>query len=87
MRWTTMRKAEIIEAIQSGSLTPTEAMCQHGLSEEELAAWMRDYLSHGRAGLRVTKLQQYHPRRPRLAASQANEHGAGTGDRRHSFGR
>ncbi len=75
MRWTTMRKAEIIEAIQSGRLTPVEAMDRHGLSEEELAAWMRDYLAHGRAGPRVTKLQQYHPRGFGLTTREANGHG------------
>jgi transposase-like protein len=71
MRWTTMRKAAIIEAIQNGHLTPVEAKNQHGVSDEELAAWMRDYLANGRAGLRVTKLHQYQPRRSKLTASQA----------------
>ena len=74
MRWTTLRKAEIIEAIQNGHLTPAQAMGQYGLSEEELAAWTRDYLAHGSAGLRATKLQQYHPSRSRLTASEANGH-------------
>ena len=74
MRWTTLRKVEIIEALQNGHLTPAQAMGQRGLSEEELAAWTRDYLAHGGAGLRATKLQQYHPRRSKPTASQANAH-------------
>jgi len=61
MRWTPKRKAEVTEAIQNGRLTPAEAIERHGLSEEELAAWMRDFLAHGRAGLSITKLQQYRP--------------------------
>jgi transposase-like protein len=72
MRWTSKRKAEIIEAIQSGRLTPAEAMGRHEVSEEELAAWVRDYVGHGRAGLRATKLQQYHPRRSGPTIREAN---------------
>jgi transposase-like protein len=71
MRWTMKRKAEIIEAIQNGRMTAAEATERHGLSEEELAAWMRNYLAHGKDGLRVTKLQQYQSRRSRTI-SQAN---------------
>jgi hypothetical protein len=74
MRWTPLRKAEILDAIQNGHLTPVEAMDRLGLSEEELAAWIRDYLAHGTAGLRVTKLQQYHPRRSGLTACQTDGH-------------
>ena len=62
MRWTPKRKAEIIEAILNGRLIPVDAIKQYGLSEEELAAWLRDYLDHGREGLRVTKLQRYRQR-------------------------
>ncbi|MBV8121462.1 MAG: DUF1153 domain-containing protein [Alphaproteobacteria bacterium] len=73
MRWTPKRKEEITEAIQSGRLTAAEAIERHGLSEEELAAWMRDFLAHGRAGLRVTKLQRYRPR-PSRFISDDNGH-------------
>jgi transposase-like protein len=73
MRWTPKRKAEIAEAIRNGHLTPAEAKKRHGLSDEELAAWMRDYRAHGRAGLRVTQFQRYHPRRSKLI-SKANGH-------------
>ena len=73
MRWTPKRKAEIVEAIQNGRLTLAKAMDRHGLSEEELAAWMRDYLTHGLDGLRVTRLQQYHPRRSRLNGHRLQE--------------
>ena len=73
MRWTPKRKAEIIEEIQNGRLTAEEAKERHGLSDEELAAWMRDYLAHGRAGLRVTQFQRYRPRRSR-PIPEANGH-------------
>jgi hypothetical protein len=57
VRWTSKRKEEIIVAIKGGLITAVEAQRQHGLSDEELAAWIRDYLAYGRGGLRVTKLQ------------------------------
>jgi Protein of unknown function (DUF1153) len=69
MRWTVRRKAEVVVAIAQGRITIAEAKERHGLSEEELAAWQRDYTAHGEAGLRATWLQQYrrggHPRRGR----------------------
>ncbi len=58
MRWTSNRKAEIVEAILIGQLSPADAIKQYELSKEELAAWMRDYLDHGLEGLRVTKSQR-----------------------------
>jgi transposase-like protein len=73
MRWTPKRKAEVIEAIQNGRLTPVEAMARHELSEEELAAWMRDLLAYGKAGLRSTMLQHYRSR-SRLTIGEANGH-------------
>lgn len=63
MRWTPKRKEEVVAAIAQGQMTTAEARAQHGLSEEELAAWQRDYAAHGKAGLRTTWLQRYRGRR------------------------
>jgi Protein of unknown function (DUF1153) len=48
-------------------------MDRRGLSKEELAAWARDFLAFGEAGLRITRLQQYRPR-SRLTIGEANGH-------------
>jgi len=60
MRWTARRKEGIIVAIENGVISPAEAQRQNELSDEELAAWRRDYATHGRPGLLVTKLQHQH---------------------------
>jgi hypothetical protein len=66
MRWTPKRKAEIINALKAGTLTPEAAQLQFDLSDEELNAWMHNYDAYGPKGLRTTKFQMYaHRRRPR----------------------
>jgi len=70
-RWVVRRKAAVVAAVQSGKLTLEEACRRYQLSEEEFRAWQRDYQTHGLAGLRATRIQQYRPaaaprpRRPR----------------------
>jgi hypothetical protein len=64
MRWTSRRKAEIVVAIEKGLITPEEAKRRYELSEEELAAWVRDYAAYGQDGLGV-KI-----RRPRKRITQ-----------------
>jgi transposase-like protein len=73
MRWTPKRKEEVVVAIAEGRITVTEAKEQHSLSDEELATWTRDYVAHGRAGLRVRKLQHYYPR-PSQRITRRNGH-------------
>ena len=60
MRWTARRKEEIIVSLEAGLITIADAQKRYGLSDEELAAWRRDYAAHGRPGLHVTKLKQTH---------------------------
>jgi transposase-like protein len=59
MRWTARRKEEVVVALAQGLITVAEAKERHGLSDEELGAWARDYAAHGLYGLRATGLQQY----------------------------
>ena len=58
MRWTASRKAAIIVAIRNGEISAAEARSQYDLSDEELAAWMRDYDALGVRGLRSLLLRR-----------------------------
>ena len=49
-------------------------MEKHGLSGDEVATWMRDFLAHGRAGLRVTKSQSYRRRRSGIISDANGRH-------------
>lgn len=71
MRWTPNCKAEIIIAIENAEISLEEAKSKHALSDEELAAWRRDYAAYGTLGLRVTKLQRYRQLHP---ANNARTH-------------
>ena len=70
-RWVVRRKAAVVAAVQNGKITLEEACRRYQLSEEEFRSWQRAYQSHGLAGLRATRVQQYRPpslprpRRPR----------------------
>lgn len=64
-RWTWRRKAEILTALDNGSVTPADILDLYGISAEELAAWQRDRERHGDRGLRTTQLHYYRPERLR----------------------
>ena len=74
VRWTAKRKAEIVVAIKDGEISTAEAKRRYEVSDDELAAWIRDYDLHGRPGLLVTKLQQPH-RRTKNCGSRARRLG------------
>ena len=58
-RWTTRRKAALLEALHSGALTLDQALERYALSVEEIRAWERDLERHGLYGLRATRVQIY----------------------------
>ena len=58
-RWVIRRKAEVVAAVRSGVITLDEACRRYTLSIEEFLTWQRLIDSHGLAGLRVTRLQDY----------------------------
>src|SRR5690349_24162740 len=58
-RWVIRRKAIVVAAVRSGILTLEEACERYKLSIEEFLSWQRLIDSHGLAGLRVTRLQDY----------------------------
>jgi hypothetical protein len=73
IRWTIRRKAAVVAAVRNGQITIDEACCAYRLSEEEFLSWQRAFETHGLAGLRVTRIQQYRGSRspqllPRLVA-------------------
>ena|SRR5579883_77940 len=58
-RWVIRRKAEVVAAVRSGMISLEDACNRYKLSIEEFLSWQRLIDSHGLAGLRVTRLQDY----------------------------
>ena len=54
----------MVVAVNSGKITLEQACEIYQLSEEELLSWKHSFETHGLAGLRTTRIQQY--RRGRL---------------------
>jgi hypothetical protein len=66
-RWVARRKAAVVAAVSSGTLTVEEACRRYQMSEEELSAWQRAFETYGIAGLRVGYVQEHrsaHPQAP-----------------------
>lgn len=69
-RWTTKRKASVVEAIRGGWVPVEEACRVYSLSAEEIVAWERDMDRYGVPGLRSTRVQIYRePHRARRPES------------------
>ena len=58
-RWVVRRKAEVVAAVAGGLLTVDEACARYTLTVEEFLSWQQSIDSHGLAGLRTTRIQQY----------------------------
>jgi len=58
-RWVVRRKAAVVAAVLIGKMTIEEVCRTYQLSEEEFLSWQRAFTTHGLAGLRVTRTQQY----------------------------
>jgi hypothetical protein len=52
-RWVARRKAQVVEAVQSGVLRLDEALKRYDLSIEEFGAWKRRFYRSGLEGLRM----------------------------------
>lgn len=66
-RWTTRRKAAVIEAVRGGWV-PIEEICRiYNLSVDEFLAWERDIDRYGVPGLRTTRYQIYRQTETRRA--------------------
>jgi len=60
-RWVISRKAQVLAAIEDGSLSRAEACARYSISEAELRIWERAVACAGVPGLRVTRVQIYRP--------------------------
>jgi hypothetical protein len=58
-RWVIRRKAEVVAAVRGGLMTFDEACDRYQLTNEEFTGWQHSIESHGLAGLRTTRIQQY----------------------------
>ena len=58
-RWVIRRKAEVVAAVRGGLLSLDEACQRYRLTNEEFLGWQKSIDSHGLAGLRTTRIQQY----------------------------
>ena len=58
-RWVIRRKAEVVAGVRAGIISLEEACRRYKLSIEEFLSWQRLIESHGLAGLRATRLQDY----------------------------
>ena len=52
-RWVARRKAQVVEAVQSGILKLDEALRRYELSVEEFSLWKRRFYRSGVEGLRM----------------------------------
>ena len=60
-RWVIRRKAEVVCAVRGGLLSLEDACKRYTLTVEEFLSWQASIESHGLAGLRTTRIQQYRP--------------------------
>src|ERR1700743_3695788 len=58
-RWVIRRKAEVVAGVRNGVISLEEACRRYKLSIEEFLSWPRLIESHGLAGVRATRLQDY----------------------------
>ncbi len=58
-RWVIRRKAAVVQAVRSGTMSLEEACARYDLSVEEFLSWQRLIDRHGLRGLRTTRLQEY----------------------------
>ena len=66
-RWVTRRKAQVVAAVEHGSISLEHACERYSLSVEEFLSWQRAIEEHGLRGLRATRVQQYRTSRPVLS--------------------
>src|SRR3954471_12511921 len=74
-RWVAARKAQVVEAIQSGRLSLDEAWRRYRLGVEEFGAWKRALIGFGVQGLRVARTGKSGRRRRRSHAAGGAGHG------------
>ena len=58
-RWTTTRKATLVQAVRGGWVPIEEVCALYNISVDEFIAWERHIDRYGTPGLRTTRLQIY----------------------------
>lgn len=58
-RMTSMRKAEILIAVENGDITKEEVLKQYNMTAEEFDSMQEQFKRYGLNGLRTTALQRY----------------------------
>jgi len=58
-RWVIKRKAQVVAAVRGGLLSLDDACSRYRLTMDEYLYWQQSIDSHGLAGLRTTKIQDY----------------------------
>lgn len=58
IHWVIRRKAALIKAVRTGTMTKEEACLRYALSPEEYGSWERLVERHGVKGLRATHVQE-----------------------------
>ena len=58
-RWVISRKAQVVAAVRGGLLSLDDACSRYRLTMDEYLNWQQSIDSHGLAGLRTTKIQNY----------------------------
>jgi hypothetical protein len=76
-RWVARRKAQVVEAIQSGRLSLDEARRRYRLSVEEFGAWKHALYRFGVQGLRAARVGTGRAKR-RHRRAPANAQAAGS---------
>ena len=64
-RWVVRRKAAVVIAVETGTITIEQACEVYQLTEEEFLSWKHAFYTHGFPGLRTTRIQQYRRLRSR----------------------
>ena len=58
-RYTPKRKAAIVAAVNGDAISKDSACDRYGISAEEFGYWIASLAKAGKAGLRVTRIQDY----------------------------
>lgn len=61
-RWVIRRKAQVVAAVQSGTISLEEVCQRYSVSVEEFESWQTSLRLHGLYGLRTTRSQIYRAR-------------------------
>lgn len=68
-RWVVSRKAQVVRAVEDGSITLDQACERYNISHEEFASWRELIDAHGTRALRATRIQDYRRASRRLRRS------------------